>query len=703
MTAGECPAQPVLVERSGERHALSVRAAHRAQGDDLLGQVHPLGHGLQPEIGGDAQQPAGDLVQPGGLDDALDQTAVELQDVDGESPEGRDRRAVAAEPVERDPDADPPQGAETPLQLVRRDLRVGVGQLDDQRPGRQPVPREQRLDRAERHRPVQQPAGAHPDDDRHGQPGRLPLGGLLDGLLDHPPAQLGGLVAVLGHAQELRRGEEHPLRGAPARLRGHRRDPAVLQADHRLVQQGELAVVQRGPQARGQLRLAYDVLLHLRLVQLDPALAAGLGAVHGQVGVAQQLARAEARFREGHTDGGVDTDIAAVDEVRLGQRRPEAVGEFHYVPFPGGPVAGVVPDDQGRELVAAQPGGGVALPDRVLESAGGLDQQLVPRLVPDRVVDGLEAVEIDEQHGRVPQGHAPVGGPAAGERVLDALGEQGAVGQVRERVVLGVVLQLGLEPDPFGHVPAVEDEAAVMAVDGRLDVQPASVTRPETALDARSGLLTRVGGEESPRLVHDAAQVLRMDETGQFRAHQILRRAAVHTGGGRGDVPEDTAGRGDHDHVAGALHQGAEVVLLLRQFLGEGDVVEQHDALAHDEREHDRATGQQDHAVDAAAVEDVVEDPQGAHGGREIGREGGEGAGDGPGGRVPAELASGRGWMVVRAAALPGHVLVHHARVPHRALPALAVPLGVRRAGPGPRGVRQEQRAREPARVEQLT
>ena len=67
-------AQPVLVQRAGERRALAVGAAHRAQGDDLLGQVDPVGHGLQPEVAGDPQQPAGDLVQPGGLDDALDET-----------------------------------------------------------------------------------------------------------------------------------------------------------------------------------------------------------------------------------------------------------------------------------------------------------------------------------------------------------------------------------------------------------------------------------------------------------------------------------------------------------------------------------------------------------------------------------------------------------------------------------------------------
>ncbi|GAA4291451.1 hypothetical protein GCM10023177_73940 [Streptomyces violaceoruber] len=82
------------------------------------------------------------------------------------------------------------------------------------------------------------------------------------------------------------------------------------------------------------------------------------------------------------------------------------------------------------------------------------------------------------------------------------------------------------------------------------------------------------------------------------------------------------------------------MVLLLGQFLGEDDVVEQHDALPDDEREHDGAAGQQDHAVDAAAVEHVVEDAQGADGGREVRRERGQGPGDGAGGRIAAPFAA---------------------------------------------------------------
>ncbi|WP_425357108.1 hypothetical protein [Streptomyces inhibens] len=70
------------------------------------------------------------------------------------------------------------------------------------------------------------------------------------------------------------------------------------------------------------------------------------------------------------------------------------------------------------------------------------------------------------------------------------------------------------------------------------------------------------------------------------------------------------------------------MVLLLRQLLGEGDVVEQHDALADDQRENDRAAGEEHHAVDPPPVENVGEDAERADGGGEIRRQRGERARD---------------------------------------------------------------------------
>ena len=54
--------------------------------------------------------------------------------------------------------------------------------------------------------------------------------------------------------------------------------------------------------------------------------------------------------------------------------------------------------EQHHELVAAQAGDDVALAQATGEARRDFLQQLVARLVAERVVDQLEAVEVDEQH-----------------------------------------------------------------------------------------------------------------------------------------------------------------------------------------------------------------------------------------------------------------------------------------------------------------
>ena len=94
VAAGQRTAQPVLVQRPGEGHSLAVRTAHRAQRQRPARDGRPRRPRLHAEIAGDPQQPAGDLVQPGGLDHALDQGAVQFEHVDGQ-PAQRDDRGVA--------------------------------------------------------------------------------------------------------------------------------------------------------------------------------------------------------------------------------------------------------------------------------------------------------------------------------------------------------------------------------------------------------------------------------------------------------------------------------------------------------------------------------------------------------------------------------------------------------------------------------
>ena len=79
-----------------------------------------------------------------------------------------------------------------------------------------------------------------------------------------------------------------------------------------------------------------------------------------------------------------------------------------------GPVGDVV--DVARlvaehdELVAAEPGHGVAVAGAAREAFGHLDQQRVADVVTEAVVHVLEAVEVEQQDARRPCGDAWPGG-----------------------------------------------------------------------------------------------------------------------------------------------------------------------------------------------------------------------------------------------------------------------------------------------------
>ena len=95
-------------------------------------------------------------------------------------------------------------------------------------------------------------------------------------------------------------------------------------------------------------------------------------------------------------------------------------------------------EDHG-ELVAAQARQGAALVQAVFQALRhGADQQ-VADVVAEAVVDVLEVVQIDAQ-----QRAAAAFTFGAGQRLLDALAQQQAVGQAGERVVVGEEVQLVL-------------------------------------------------------------------------------------------------------------------------------------------------------------------------------------------------------------------------------------------------------------------
>ncbi len=135
----------------------------------------------------------------------------------------------------------------------------------------------------------------------------------------------------------------------------------------------------------------------------------------------------------------------------LGERGEDPLGDDDDVLRPVEAV------EQHGELVAAEARDGVGRAHALAQALGDRDQQLVADRVAERVVDGLEVVDVDEQHGD--------GRIGLGERLVDAVDEQRAVGQTRERVVVGLVLELVLElaqlPDGLLEAVVLERDRGV--------------------------------------------------------------------------------------------------------------------------------------------------------------------------------------------------------------------------------------------------
>ena len=127
-------------------------------------------------------------------------------------------------------------------------------------------------------------------------------------------------------------------------------------------------------------------------------------------------------------------------------------------------ACGAVGQNDG-ELVAAQPRQEVAAVQRARDQLRDLAQQFVARGVAHRVVDLLEAVEVEQQQRRL-----PAVTPALHQHVGDLAVEQRAVGEPGERVEIGQPLQLLLGGFAFRDVldRAGETDDAALGVGHRL-------------------------------------------------------------------------------------------------------------------------------------------------------------------------------------------------------------------------------------------
>ncbi len=145
--------------------------------------------------------------------------------------------------------------------------------------------------------------------------------------------------------------------------------------------------------------------------------------------------------------------------------------------------------EQHRELVAAHARSEVVLAQRRAQALGDRHEQRIAGGVPERVVDALEIVEVEEHHRRRVV--------VACERGLDAQGEERAVGEPRQRIVARLVRQPLLERRHRGQrarrLTALE-RAAGMRPD-RLQQPPLAQAERLAALDCEQPDDARVSSQ----------------------------------------------------------------------------------------------------------------------------------------------------------------------------------------------------------------
>ena len=238
---------------------------------------------------------------------------------------------------------------------------------------------------------------------------------------------------------------------------------------------------------------------------------------------------------------------------RLLERAAQPLGDRECLRFVGQVL------EQHRELVAAEAGGSVLRAERLIDAAGDCAQQLIADGVTEPVVDGLEVVQVEEDH-RDPGS----GAPEAGERMLHAILEQCAVREPGEPVVESLVMELLQEPDALGHVADVQQDPvdqrigeAVVGDELEMAVLAGVIAEAQTGGTYVAGGVIRDFVEE----LRGARRVVGVHELRERPVEERLRLVAQHPPHRFGQ-PADAPGRvDDRDDVRGVADQGVHAQL----------------------------------------------------------------------------------------------------------------------------------------------
>ena len=168
----------------------------------------------------------------------------------------------------------------------------------------------------------------------------------------------------------------------------------VVQADFRLVVQEQFFALDGAAQFVLQRHALVGLGGEVAGVAFDAVAALGLGAVHRGIGVFDQGGDVVAVLRiQAGADAGADKELVLAGLERWGEAVEQFIGQVFG-------IAGLLQaGQQDDEFVAAQARHGVDVAQLLLEAHGDVLEQQVADGVAEAVVDVLEAVQVEEQHG----------------------------------------------------------------------------------------------------------------------------------------------------------------------------------------------------------------------------------------------------------------------------------------------------------------
>ena len=332
-----------------------------------------------------------------------------------------------------------------------------------------------------------------------------------------------------------------------------------LGTDHSPVAQIHLGLVQHDElvalEGAAQLALQHEPLhrrrIHVRHIERPSVAAVLLGVVHRRVGVADQVDRVLRVVRaDGDADARGQIDFLLVHVKRAADLVEECAGES--------PEAWAVVEIRGqavhehRELIACQATDHGVLAEHARESLAQDLERAIPGRMTERVVDVLEAVEVE-----IEQGERMLAASRARDGLLQQVLELHSVRHLGQRVVAREITDAPLGSLALGDVARDVDVALELWVERR-DARGGHGYRDGLSGRGAQHGLARLGRRAAEI---EGAAVGLVDEAAERLAHQV--RVAVAEKALRRLVAalDDAVRRSDDYRVAQAVEHRVEIIL----------------------------------------------------------------------------------------------------------------------------------------------